>query len=58
MSEVTWDNFGAIATQNGFTFLYSGHKADEGPVRHHKIGLLVKLQKGVSLNGIQSLKEF
>jgi hypothetical protein len=55
MCEVRY--FGEIATQNGFTFLYSGHNADEGPVRRDGVGHLVKLQKGVSLNGAQSLKD-
>jgi hypothetical protein len=29
MSEVRWDSFGEIATQNGFTFLYSRYNAEE-----------------------------
>jgi hypothetical protein len=41
ISEVRWDCFGEIATQNGFTFLYSGYKADEGPVCHDGVGLLL-----------------
>jgi hypothetical protein len=41
MSEVKWDRFGETATQNEFTFLYSGYNADEGPVCHDG----VKLQK-------------
>jgi hypothetical protein len=32
MSEVRWNCFGEIATQNGCTFLYSGYNAVEGPV--------------------------
>jgi hypothetical protein len=39
MSEVRWDSFGEIATQNGFTFLYSGNNADEGPVWYDGVGL-------------------
>jgi hypothetical protein len=41
MSEVRWDSFGKIATQNGFTFLYYGYNADEGPVHHDGVGLLL-----------------
>jgi aspartate/tyrosine/aromatic aminotransferase len=41
MSEVRWDSFREITTQNGFTFLYSGYNADEGPVRHDGVGLLL-----------------
>jgi hypothetical protein len=41
MSEVRWDGFGEITTQNGFTFLYSGYNADEDPVRPDGVGLLL-----------------
>jgi hypothetical protein len=41
MSEVRWDTFGQIATQTGFTFLYSGRNANEGSVRHDKVGILL-----------------
>jgi hypothetical protein len=41
MSEVRWDSFGEIATQNGFTFLYSGYNADEKPLRRDSVGVLL-----------------
>jgi hypothetical protein len=37
------------ATQNGFTFLYSGYNADKRLVHRDGVRLLVKLQKGVLL---------
>jgi hypothetical protein len=40
MSEVRWDSFGEIATQNEFTVLYSEYNADEGPVRRDGVALL------------------
>jgi hypothetical protein len=50
MSEVRWDSFGETATQNGFTFLYSGHNADEGPVCRDGVGLLRSKNAKRSLN--------
>lgn len=41
MSEGRWGSFGEIATKNVFTFLYSGYNADEGPIRHGGVGLLL-----------------
>jgi hypothetical protein len=40
-SEVRWDSFGEVTTQTGFTFLYSGYHADEGPVRRDGVRLLL-----------------
>jgi hypothetical protein len=33
--------FGEIAIQNGFSFLYSGYNADEEPVHHDGVRLLI-----------------
>jgi hypothetical protein len=41
MSEVRWDSSGEIATQNGFTFLYSRYNAVEEPVCCDGVGLLL-----------------
>jgi hypothetical protein len=41
MSEVRWDSCGEITTKNVLTFMYSGYNADEGPVGHDGVGLLL-----------------
>jgi hypothetical protein len=56
MSEVRWDSFGEIATQNGFTFPYSGYNADEGPV-HRDGEFCLYLKKYIKILGfLQTLE--
>jgi hypothetical protein len=49
MSEVTWESFGEIATQNGFNFLYSGYNTDEGLIRRNGVELFTHSWSGVFL---------